>query len=67
MEIGDIVQLKKKHPCGSYLWKVVKLGIDVRLECLGCGRTIILERENAEKYIKRIITKEKIGWVFPGG
>lgn len=60
MEIGDIVQLKKKHPCGSYLWKVIKLGIDVRLECLGCGRMIILERETALEGIKRIIDKEKI-------
>jgi len=59
MEIGDIVQLKKKHPCGSYFWMVIKLGIDVRLECLGCGRMIILERENALKAIKRVIDRKK--------
>ncbi|MGC8717442.1 MAG: DUF951 domain-containing protein [bacterium] len=58
--MGDIVQLKKRHPCGSYLWKVIRLGIDVRLECLGCGRMIVLERETALKDIKRVIERGKI-------
>lgn len=60
MEIDDIVQLRKKHPCGSDLWKVVALGVDVRLECLGCGRNIVIDREEINRKVKRIIKKESL-------
>ena len=37
-EVGDIVKLKKPHPCGSHEWKILRVGADFRLECTGCGR-----------------------------
>jgi hypothetical protein len=52
---NDILQLKKKHPCGSSLFKAVRVGSDVRVICQGCGRDLTLPREKLEKSIKKII------------
>ncbi len=54
LEIGDILELKKKHPCGSYDWKVISVGADIRLECCACGHNIILKRSVLQKSVKRI-------------
>lgn len=55
---GDILEFKKNHPCGSKLWKVVKPGVDMKLECVGCGRMIIIPRVELNKKVKNIIRKE---------
>ncbi len=55
--IGDIVETKKQHPCGSKEWKIKRIGVDFKLECMGCGHEIMLERQKALKMIKKIITK----------
>ena len=52
---NDILQLKKKHPCGSSLFKAVRVGSDVRVICQGCGRDLTLPREKLKKSIKKII------------
>ncbi len=52
---GDRVELKKKHPCGSVLFTVVRSGSDVRIICDGCGRDMTLPREKMEKAVKRLI------------
>ncbi len=53
-EIGDIVKLKKKHPCGSHEWEVLRVGADFRLKCLGCGHQIMIARKLVEKNVKEI-------------
>ena len=58
INLGDIVRLRKKHPCGSYDWKVVRLGTDVGLVCLACGRKILLPRSTFNKRLKTIIYSE---------
>ena len=55
LKIGDIVRLRKKHPCGSYDWQVVRLGADIGIKCQGCGRRVLLERRGLERRIKAII------------
>ncbi len=60
MEIDDILQLRKRHPCGGDLWRIIGLGVDVRLECLSCGRVISIDREEIDRKIKRIIKKESL-------
>jgi hypothetical protein len=55
INLGDIVQLRKKHPCGSDAWQVVRLGADVGLVCRGCGRRILLPRGKFNKQLKQII------------
>lgn len=50
---GDLLTLKKKHPCGSFDWEVIRAGADFRLKCCGCGRQIVIARRDAEKSIKK--------------
>jgi hypothetical protein len=54
---GDILHLKKGHPCGSNQWQVLKIGVDFRLKCLGCGREILIERPILERKIKGQVEK----------
>lgn len=55
-QIGDIVETKKQHPCGSKSWEITRVGVDFKLKCLGCGHVIMLEREKAIKSIKKKLT-----------
>lgn len=55
----DLVKLKKKHPCGSFEWLVLRSGADFRLKCSGCGRQIMISRKELEKNIKKIIKSDK--------
>ena len=56
-EVGDIVTLKKPHPCGSKEWEILRVGADFRLKCMGCGHQIMTARKLVEKKYKRF--KEK--------
>ena len=53
-EVGDIVKLKKPHPCGSHEWEILRVGADFRLKCLGCGHELMLPRSKAEKNIRAV-------------
>ncbi len=55
-KIGDVLQLKKKHPCGSNQWKVLRIGADFRLECMGCRHQIMISRPQVEKNVKKVLT-----------
>ena len=54
VHVDDIATLRKPHPCGSYRWSVVRIGADIGLVCLGCGRRIMLTRRVFEKRCKRL-------------
>lgn len=58
INLGDIIKLKKPHPCGSQEWEVLRVGMDFRLKCMGCGHQVMLARKLVEKNI-RGIRKEK--------
>lgn len=53
--IGDIVQMKKGHPCGSNEWEVIRVGADIKIKCCNCGRIVMLERSKFEKSVKKIL------------
>lgn len=53
--VGDIVQMKKTHPCGSNEWEVLRVGMDFRMKCCGCGRMVMLPRAKFEKNVKKIV------------
>ena len=57
-EIGDIVETRKKHPCGSNKWKITRVGVDFKLECTGCKHVITLNREKALKMIKNKVDNQ---------
>lgn len=54
IQTGDIVTLKKQHPCGSKDWEVLRTGMDFRLKCMGCGHQVMLPRKQVEKSIRHI-------------
>jgi hypothetical protein len=54
LQLEDVVRLRKPHPCGNYEWKVVRLGADIGLECLGCGRRVMLPRRVLARRIKQL-------------
>ena len=58
-EVGDIVTLKKVHPCGSRYWEILRVGADFRLKCTGCGHQIMVPRKMVEKNTKNLMKKEK--------
>ena len=58
-EVGDVVKLKKKHPCGSQEWEILRVGMDIKLRCRGCGHELMLPRSKAEKSIRKVLTKEE--------
>ncbi len=57
LQLGDVVRLRKPHPCGSYEWKIVRLGADIGLECLGCQRRVLLPRRELANRLKAIVSK----------
>lgn len=54
-ELGDVVQMKKGHPCGSNEWEVLRLGMDIRIKCVGCGRSVLLPRRDFERNMKKVL------------
>ena len=54
VQLNDILVMKKKHPCGCCEWQVLRVGMDFRLKCLGCGHEVLTPRSKAEKNIKQI-------------
>jgi len=54
VRVGDVLEMKKAHPCGARRWKVLRVGMDFRLRCEGCGHEVMLPRAKAEKNIKKI-------------
>jgi hypothetical protein len=55
LQLSDIVRLRKPHPCGSYEWKVVRLGADIGIECMGCSRRVILPRRQLARRVKSFV------------
>lgn len=53
--VGDIVETRKGHPCGSNQWEVTRIGADFKIKCLGCGRVVMLPRVKFEKSVKKVI------------
>jgi hypothetical protein len=61
IHIGDQVRMRKPHPCGGYEWEVVRVGADIGVRCLTCGRRVMLPRSKFEKRVKAILNEEKHG------
>ena len=55
--LGDVVRLRKVHPCGGFQWQVMRLGADIGLRCQTCGRRVLLERRTLEKRVKAFVAR----------
>ena len=62
VHVNDVVRLKKKHPCGGHEWTVVRVGADIGLTCLTCGRRVLLRRREFNRRLKKVISR---GWLGP--
>lgn len=51
-EVGQLVEMKKPHPCGENRWEILRVGMDFRLRCMGCGRQVMVPRKVVEKKVK---------------
>ena len=59
VQVGDVVRLRKPHPCGSYQWQVVRIGADIGLKCLTCGRRVLLDRATFNKRLAAIVQEKE--------
>ncbi|GGB42961.1 DUF951 family protein [Virgibacillus dakarensis] len=53
----DIVQMKKQHPCGENRWKIIRMGMDIRIKCLGCDHSVMIPRKEFTKKLKKVLEK----------
>jgi hypothetical protein len=59
LAIGDVVRLRKQHPCGGWEWEITRIGADIGLRCRTCGRRVMLPRSQVEKRIKAVLSPEQ--------
>lgn len=59
IQLGDIVKLKKPHPCGSSEWEVIRVGMDFKLKCMGCGHLVMVSRKLVEKNCRGVRKPEE--------
>ncbi|HEY9122255.1 MAG TPA: DUF951 domain-containing protein [Brevefilum sp.] len=60
LDLNDVIRMRKPHPCGGYEWRVVRLGADIGLVCLTCGRRIMLDRRSLRNRMKTIVSKAEV-------
>lgn len=59
INIGDVVEMRKQHACGNKEFEIIRVGMDIKLKCKNCSRVIMLDRETAQKRIKKFIKKSE--------
>ena len=59
LQLHDILELKKDHPCDSRRWEVLRVGMDIKQKCLGCGHEVMQTRRKVEKMIRKVVPKEE--------
>ncbi|SDL30098.1 DUF951 domain-containing protein [Natronincola ferrireducens] len=59
LKVGDVVELKKQHPCGNHLFEIIRTGADFRIKCTGCEKQLWISRPNLERRVKKVISKEQ--------
>ena len=57
LHLGDVVQMRKPHPCGGDIWRVVRLGAEIGMRCETCGRKVLLPRSTFERRVKRFVER----------
>lgn len=58
LSVGNILEMKKQHPCGGKLFKVLRVGADIKISCIQCGRSLTLDRLKIEKMVKKVVLRE---------
>lgn len=55
-QLHDVVQMKKAHPCGENKWAIIRMGMDIRIKCEGCGHSVLVPRKKFESKLKKVLT-----------
>lgn len=59
-QLNDIVEMKKEHPCHkSKQWRIIRMGADIRIKCLGCGNSVLMPRSEFERKLKKVVSSEE--------
>lgn len=66
-DLGDIVQMKKPHPCGTNEWEVIRMGMDIRIKCVHCKHSVLIPRLEFEKKMKKVLRSAAAGDTESGG
>ncbi|EAC6871599.1 DUF951 domain-containing protein [Listeria monocytogenes] len=56
-DLNDVVEMKKSHPCGTNRFKIIRMGMDIRIKCEGCGHSVMIPRREFERKVKKILVK----------
>ncbi|EUJ41817.1 DUF951 domain-containing protein [Brochothrix campestris] len=54
-DLKTVVEMKKPHPCGTNEWQIIRMGMDIRIKCLGCGHSVLIARRDFDKKMKRVL------------
>lgn len=54
-KLGDVVEMKKQHACGTNKWQIIRVGVDIKIKCLKCNREIMMDRLEFEKKLKKVL------------
>ncbi|MWV46176.1 DUF951 family protein [Paenibacillus sp. HJL G12] len=60
-QLGDVVQMKKNHPCGSNEMEIIRMGMDIRIKCVGCQHSVLIPRAKFEKNMKKVLRSKEAG------
>ncbi len=59
-KLDDIIEMKKEHPCHkSKQWRIIRMGADIRIKCLGCGNSVLMPRSEFERKLKKVVSSEE--------
>ncbi|GGC94968.1 hypothetical protein GCM10007216_27110 [Thalassobacillus devorans] len=56
-QLNDVVEMKKPHPCGDNRWKIIRMGADIRIKCMGCDHSVLIPRRRFETKLKRVLER----------
>ncbi|MCT2536417.1 DUF951 domain-containing protein [Aquibacillus koreensis] len=56
-QLNDVVQMKKPHPCGENRWKIIRMGMDIRVKCEGCGHSVLIPRKKFDSKMKKVLER----------
>jgi hypothetical protein len=58
-QLNDIVEMKKSHPCGTNRWKIIRLGMDIRIKCEGCSHSVLIPRKEFSRKMKKVLVRQE--------
>jgi len=61
LRLGDLVQMRKTHPCGSDRWRIIRVGADIKIKCTKCSRIVMLDRQEFVKRMKKLLAHQEEG------